>query len=80
MKTTYDFICSHIVPDLILAMDEYIEKWIQDDVGVILSPKFEGDMGGVFYSYLAAYRALCEAGVEDAEKYIVEMRTKEVGR
>ena len=46
---------------------------------MVLSPEFEGDLKGVIYPYLAAYRALCEAGVEDTEKYIADIRTEEVG-
>ena len=79
MKTTYDFICNHIAPDLIPEMDSYLAAWIEDDEDVILSPKFEGDLKGVIYPYLAAYRAFCEAGVKDAEKIIMNMRTEEVG-
>ncbi len=73
--TTYDFICNHLeidYPDVISAMDEYLMAWL-DDEGIP-----EG-VAGVIYPYLAALRALSDASVEGVEKYIVELRTEEVG-
>ena len=80
--TTYDFICNHlenICPDAIPTMDEYLTAWAKDDEGVHITQKFSDDLSTVIYPYLAAYQALCDAGVENAEKYIVDMRTEEVG-
>ena len=79
--TTYDFICNHlenICPDAIPVMDEFLTAWLKDDEGVHISQKFSGDLSTVIYPYLAAYQALNDAGVEDAESYIVKIRTEEV--
>lgn len=69
--TTYDFICNHLendYPDAIPVMDEYLMAWLEDMETV-----------DVIYPYLAALKALTDADVEGAEKYIVELRTEEVG-
>ena len=74
--TTYDFICNHLEndhPDAIPVMEEYLMAWLGDDVDI------KEGVAGVIYPYLAALRALADAGVEGAEKYIVELRTDEVG-
>ena len=74
--TTYDFICNHLendYPDVILVMDEYLMAWLEDDEGIMER------LAGVIYPYLAALRALTDAGVEGVEKFIVELRTEEVG-
>ena len=79
MRKTYDFICDHlenIYPCAIPAMDDYLTAWIQDDVFV--EEDFEDDLNTTIYPYLAAYRALVDVGVEETEKYIVDMRTEEV--
>ena len=80
--TTYDFICNRlesICPDAIPTMDEYLTAWAKDDEGVHMQPKYAEDLSTIIYPYLAAYQALADAGVENAEKYIVELRTEEVG-
>ena len=74
--TTYDFICNHLenkYPDAIPVMDEYLMEWLGEGEDIM-----EG-LVGVIYPYLAALRALNDAGVEEVEKYIVELRTEEVG-
>ena len=74
--TTYDFICNHLendYPDVIPVMDEYLMEWLKDGKDIP-----EG-VAGIIYPYLAALRALSDAGVEGVEKYIVELRTEEVG-
>ena len=74
--TTYDFICNHLekdYPDAIPVMDEYLMAWLED------SEDIREGVAGVIYPYLAALRALVDAGVEHAEKFIVELRTEEVG-
>ena len=81
--TTYDFVANHqerICPALIPAMDEYIVSWLQDEKDIVVFPEFSSDLRVVIYPYLAAYRALTEAGVADAEKHIVEMRAWEGGQ
>ncbi len=60
-------------------MDEYLTAWMKDDEGVHITQKYAEDLSAIIYPYLAAYQALADAGVENAEKYIVEMRTEEVG-
>lgn len=80
--TTYDFICNqleNICPDAIPVMDEYLTAWAKDDEEVYIQPKYAEDLSTIIYPYLAAFRALTDVGVENAEKYIVDMRTKEVG-
>ena len=74
--STYDFICNHLendYPDAIPVMDEYLMEWLREGENIT-----EG-VAGVIYPYLAALRTLTDAGVEGAEKYIVELRTEEVG-
>ena len=84
-----------LFPDAIPVMDEYLISWLKEDGDVVnrpqedvvnqsqedvtLSPEHESDLSSVIYPYLAAYKALTEAGVADAEKYILELRTEEVG-
>ena len=78
--TTYDFICDHLendYPDAIPVMDEYLMEWLEDDED---TERGADDLKNVIYPYLAALRALADAGVKGAEKYIVELRTEEVGR
>ena len=78
--TTYDFICNHLendYPDTIPVMDEYLMAWLEDDEDT--TEGVAGDLKGVIYPYLAALRALTDAGVEGTEKYIVELRIEEVG-
>ena len=78
--TTYDFICDHLeneYPDAIPVMDEYLMAWLENDVDI--TERVDGDLKNVIYPYLAALRALVDADVEGAEKYIVELRTEEVG-
>lgn len=61
------------LPGAIPVMDEYLMEWFEDGEGIT-----EG-VAGIIYPYLAALRALSDAGVEGVEKYIVELRTEEVG-
>ena len=78
--TTYDFICNHLeddYPDTLPAMDEYLMTWLEDDEDI--TERVAGDLRNVIFPYLAALRALTDAGVEHAEKYIVGLRTEEVG-
>ncbi len=44
----------------------------------LLKPRYAEDLSTIIYPYLAAYQALTDAGVTDAEKYIVKIRTEEV--
>ncbi len=79
--TTYDFICNNlesICPDAIPVMDEYLTAWLKDDEGVHITERYASDLKNVIYPYLAAYQALTDVGVENAEKCIVDMRTEEV--
>ena len=79
--TTYDFICNHLendYPDTLPIMDEYLMVWLEDEED--MTERGAGDLKNVIYPYLAALRALVDAGVEGAEKYIVELRTEEVRR
>ena len=78
--TTYDFICNHLEndhPDAIPVMDEYLMAWLEDDEDI--TEREAVNLKDVIYPYLAALRALADAGVKGAEKYIVELRTEEVG-
>ncbi len=80
--TTYNFICNHLekdYPDAIPVMDEYLMAWLEDDEVLQCEPGFEQDLSSIIYPYLATFRALSDAGVENAEKYILELRTEEVG-
>ena len=73
---TYDFIYDYLqndYPDAIPVMDVYLMAWLEDDEDIT------EEVAVVIYPYLAALRALTEAGVEHAEKYIVELGTEEVG-
>ena len=75
--TTYDFICNHLendYPDAIPVMDEYLMAWLEDDEDM----ERGANLKNVIYPYLAALRALADAGVRGAEKYIIELRTEEV--
>ncbi len=59
-------------------MDQYLTD-LEDDEGVHIEPKYAEHLFSVIYSYLAAYQALTDVGAENAKKYIVDMRTEEVG-
>ena len=76
--TTYDFIIEHIDPALIPTMEKYINAWTEDDKDIHLEKKFSNDLSTVIYPYLAAYRALEEAGVKNPERIILELREKEL--
>ena len=78
---TYDFIKEHLqntYPAAIPVMEKYLEVWLDGDEADI-EPQYEEDIREVIYPYLAAHQALIDIGVENAEKYIFELRDQEVG-
>ena len=79
--TTYEFIIDNLQPTYpaaIPAVEKYWSTWTEDDKPLHLPNKYERDLSGTIYPYMAAYQALVDAGVENPDKVIFEMMEKEL--